>query len=361
MHRVLVSALLGLWCTPCLAWVHRWDNNQPIFGTQFVERARYEVGDLRGYDFRGLDLAYANLRGANLTDARLEGVGLLASDLRDAIVPDSLAMAAIPRSADRRGARTQSGQSWPAAMGNIQQIGSTHAPFPILNHALPISTKDDERAGGILRGTVIDVRLEPSWTTRVNVEYRQAELGTSNNPLLPVDLSEVTFRLSLHDPSASYPSGMRFELFQWISPSSNAFQLIEVPRGSRWDMSRLYSDGWVQIVSSDQIEFGYVSFYQSDLDQDGDVDTVDVLELIGNWTGAEANDPGVVPAHGDTDGDHDVDVSDQLFQLGQWTGAEPAGQFAVVPEPAGPPVSFACATLMLVTRRLKRQSRTSAC
>jgi hypothetical protein len=60
-----------------------------------------------------------------------------------------------------------------------------------------------------------------------------------------------------------------------------------------------------------------------DLDGDDDVDLVDLLGLLGGWTGSlEPGTGGRSPADGDMDGDEDVDSADLLALLGEWTGAE---------------------------------------
>jgi len=90
-----------------------------------------------------------------------------------------------------------------------------------------------------------------------------------------------------------------------------------------------------------------------DLDLDSDVDSNDLLELLGTWTGA---DP--LEGHwrsrgeGDSDRDGDVDSADLLSFIGGWTGSAEAG-LASVPEPAtGAALLLGIVWILTIRRRV---------
>jgi hypothetical protein len=59
-----------------------------------------------------------------------------------------------------------------------------------------------------------------------------------------------------------------------------------------------------------------------DTDRDSDVDTVDQLMLMENWTGTqEPGTAGKIFDEGDFDFDEDVDTNDMLILIEGWTGA----------------------------------------
>jgi hypothetical protein len=71
-----------------------------------------------------------------------------------------------------------------------------------------------------------------------------------------------------------------------------------------------------------------------DLDDDSDVDALDLLDFMGNWTGAL--EPGTGNSDlfsGDFDGDSDVDSSDLLEFLARWTGSQSQRYSQSVPLP----------------------------
>ncbi|MFO0915905.1 MAG: hypothetical protein U0795_23300 [Pirellulales bacterium] len=101
-----------------------------------------------------------------------------------------------------------------------------------------------------------------------------------------------------------------------------------------------------------------------DFDVDGDVDSVDLLEIVADWTGSLSSGEGSADSRsGDLDGDADVDSADLVEFLGHWTGqleaASPEETFASlaasVPEPTAG--HFAASLLTVAALVMGREKR----
>lgn len=102
---------------------------------------------------------------------------------------------------------------------------------------------------------------------------------------------------------------------------------------------------------------GSLSQRLGDLDNDTDVDSDDLLQMLTGWTGfLNAPDPTVRFEQGDLDGDFDVDSGDLVLFISGWTGAL-AGREAsqLVPEPVLPFWTLALAGGSLLARGRRRR------
>jgi len=83
--------------------------------------------------------------------------------------------------------------------------------------------------------------------------------------------------------------------------------------------------------TSTAVQFQNLLASEGDTDGDRDVDTVDLTDMIINYTGATGS--GTTWLTGDTDGDGDTDTVDLTTAIINFTGARNVA--AAVPEPSG--------------------------
>ncbi|MBA3484786.1 MAG: autotransporter-associated beta strand repeat-containing protein [Pirellulales bacterium] len=126
-------------------------------------------------------------------------------------------------------------------------------------------------------------------------------------------------------------AGQSFDFLNWAT-QTGAFDTLDLPAlgaGLAWDTSLLYSTGALAVVTA--------VFQEADFDEDGDVDSTDLMI----WDGAfDLNQLG------DADGDNDSDGNDFLLWQRQLGSAPIVAAAGAVPEPSGGVLTF-CSLLGL--------------
>lgn len=324
----------------------RWDNGQPIPGTEHVDPARYAAGDLTGYNLSTIDLSYADLHGRDLSGIQWGYSQGAKVDLRGTKWSDSPSRPNNWANTDLRGAyylpwgQPAGLANWSGinSRGDMLQQGAMYGDrwLSIFNDSIPAYS--GSKFGGevyIYHGIPQQQGL---WMVLDGGEWLQpVHVGPTQytSTWRPMDLTEHPLRISFRYGS-QVAAGKTYDLFDWVYGTANQFEFVEVPVGSKWDLTKIYSTGEARLIDSpvtSSTEFR--RFYQSDLDIDADVDSADLLVMLEGWTGADyAGDP-IGVDHGDVDADGDLDSGDLLVLLSQWTGAKAAERAQAVPEPAG--------------------------
>ena len=110
-----------------------------------------------------------------------------------------------------------------------------------------------------------------------NLELAWDVLPSRTTITFPADVAPSlggTLTISL-DPARVFPVGRTRQLFDWGQPlePSNRFDRIEVPRGTQWDLSQLYTTGEVVLL-------GVTPFEPGDTDKDFDFDQADIVQVL---------------------------------------------------------------------------------
>jgi hypothetical protein len=283
-------------------------------------------------------------------------------DWRDAITGLGFLSPRLPFGyTDLRGLQLTAGdllESWSLGAGDI--LADASAPFmgshsrdsgkwlPVFNDQRQVTTCGDHGCSGLNRAAIEFVLEDGGWLSPVRV------LGTVGGPPYPVYLADSEVRLTFQGDRSKYSAGTTFDLFDFDSGVASEFYRFSVPVGTHWDVTKLYTTGEVTLLSYTPSGPGYVYYMLSDLDVDNDVDTVDLLTLFANWTGADDPNPDLTVRDGDFDYDKDIDTVDELYMLSQWTGALGAGTAAAVPEPAGIWIALLFTIYEGLPRRVRR-------
>jgi hypothetical protein len=311
------------------------------------------TNDLSGWNFSQQNLSGANLSGSNLSGADFSGAFLVNANL------NSTAGSANFARADLRGAVGFSG----SATNAILPDGSINSPAIGAGQALRV--RDFDGKPGAVLGTFVPVPITVNTSLSIaggatlSVALHDGNWGSTINfaPGATVSLGG-TLKLGIAS-NADLASliGAPIRLFNWpTSPDpGNRFSLISTDPRFKWDTSRLYSNGDVQIVNL----FG-------DANGDAKVDLSDLYALASNWKrGSHLGDPIPTWSAGDFTGNGVVDSADlamlaQSWQLGCGASSSTPSLATLltslglptdsVPEPGGASIA-ACAAMIVFSRR----------
>jgi uncharacterized protein YjbI with pentapeptide repeats len=217
---------------------------------QFLYRADLRNSILVGTDFKNSDLrrgvfTNANLTNAILASADMDDADFTRSNLSNADLSASLLGTAIFNLADLRGVvgfvptpgtriRNAILPDGTIQVFNLSQFGDV---LTVRDSELAI-TASETFAISSLAGVLEFSFVDPDWGSTITIA-----------PGVTPQLGG-TLRLSF-DPSADLPAleGATFDLFNWPAPldPQNRFFYIELPQGSRWDLSELYTTGEIRL------------------------------------------------------------------------------------------------------------------
>lgn len=166
-----------------------------------------------------------------------------------------------------------------------------------------------------IEGGVLEVILEDAdWGSTIHL----SEVSPSH--------IDGTLRITIaNSADMEAMAGSTHQLFRWeLEDGSNSLSRVEVPEGTRWDLTKLANTGEVIFIGRAGV---------GDANSDGVFNSLDLVDVFTSGEFEDAIEDNSTWSEGDWNGDLDFDSSDFIAAFVEGSYVELAGPAAAVPEP----------------------------
>lgn len=212
--------------------IYRWDNGNPIPGTQGIVPGP-------GVSLSSLDLSFADLKGFDLS-----GANFSSSNLMNAAFDDSALDATDFSRADLRGASGFATDESMILSNTIRPDGvikglslANYETLVVRDGELPVRVVERFTIASWVRGTLEIQLSDRDWNSTIQID---PDAVFDPGGILRYDFAPGTTR-----EAKAEMEGQTFDFFEWPYPmeQSNTFDIFGSPPGSRWDMDDFFVTG----------------------------------------------------------------------------------------------------------------------